>query len=489
MTRADIEAAARRIASRVRHTPVLPLGADGPGAGHDVTLKLELTQHTGSFKARGAFNFALSHPDAGVLVAASGGNHGLAVAYAARALGRRAIIFVPEVSAPVKRARIASYGAEVVVGGDRYADAQLAADAYVRDAGGLLVHPYEAHEVVAGQGTVGRELDTSAPGLDTVLVAVGGGGLIAGIAAWYADRPVRVIGVEPATSCCLAAALGAGEPVSVPVEGIAADSLGAAQVGDLAFAIARDHVERSVTVTDDAIRTAQLSLWEAARIAAEPGGATALAALVSGAYVPAGGERVGVVVCGGNVDLASLAAPDPPAAGGQAARGQPHPEDEIGLRPATAADAERLLALNNAHVPAVNHLGPADIAWFLDHASVTVAETAGGELAGLLVTLEGPGSAYASLNYAWFVERVGRFAYVDRIVVDGRFQGHGLGQRLYRDIAGRARAAGMQMVCAEVNLVPRNEQSLRFHERFGFRLLGERVDDSGKRLAMVGLAL
>jgi threonine dehydratase len=285
----------------------------GPGAfgiDHALILKLELLQHAGSFKPRGAFNFALSHrnsiPAAG-LCAASGGNHGQAVAYVARHLGVPATVFVPEVSAPVKRARIANWGAEVRVEGAQYDDAQAACWAWAERSGALVIHPYDATEVIAGQGTLGRELDQDAGGLDTVLVATGGGGLTAGVAAWFAGSGTRVVSVEPEQSCCLAAALRAGDRVTVTVAGRAADSLGARQIGALALAIARDHVSDAVTVPEDAIAAAQRALWSECRLATEPGGATALAALLCRAYVPAEAERVAVVVCGGNVDLASLA--------------------------------------------------------------------------------------------------------------------------------------------------------------------------------------
>jgi threonine dehydratase len=271
-----------------------------------VTLKLELLQHTGSFKPRGAFNRILSSqvPTAGV-IAASGGNHGLATAFAARSLGHRAEIFVPEISSPVKVARLRGYGAAVNVGGASYAEAFTASEARVKETGALVVHAYDQPEVLAGQGTVGREFERQAPGLDTILVAVGGGGLIGGVAAWYQGR-ARIVGVEPEAAPSLARALEAGAPVDVAVGGVAADSLGAKRVGSLMFAVAQKHVECVVLVADDAIRAAQRALWETLRIAAEPGGATALAALLSGTYKPKSGERVGVLVCGGNVDPAQL---------------------------------------------------------------------------------------------------------------------------------------------------------------------------------------
>jgi threonine dehydratase len=289
------------IRPHVRVTPILESsGADVGLAPFPLALKLELLQHAGSFKTRGAFANLLLRtvPPAGV-VAASGGNHGAAVAYAAMRLGVRAKIFVPTVSSPAKIARIRSYGADLVVGGDRYADALAASEAWQRDSGALPVHAYDQAETLLGQGTLGLELAGQASALDTVLVPVGGGGLIGGIAAWYAGR-VRVIGVEPEAAPTLTVALKAGGPADAPAGGVAADSLAPRQVGGLMFPIARAHVERVVLVSDDAIRAAQQRLWEAVRIVAEPGGAAAFAALLAGAYVPAPGERVGVVVSGGN---------------------------------------------------------------------------------------------------------------------------------------------------------------------------------------------
>ena len=327
MSRDAIEAAAERIAGHVRVTPEWGL----PGAfGHDgpVSLKLELFQHAGSFKARGAFNTLLSQavPAAGV-AAASGGNHGAAVAYAARALGHRARIFVPEISSPAKIAAIRSFGAEIVVGGARYADAQEACDRFVAASGALRVHPFDAEATIAGQGTLAREWEAQAGdgrdigqdvgqdvgqdigqdvGLDSVLVAAGGGGLISGIATWWRGRGVRVVGVEPEGSCALHAALEAGRPVDVEVHSVAADSLGARNVGARVHALCADAVDHVCLVPDQGITAAQGLLWRDWRLATEPGGATALAALLSGAYRPRPGERVGVLVCGGNVDLAKL---------------------------------------------------------------------------------------------------------------------------------------------------------------------------------------
>lgn len=305
--RAEIEAAGKRLTGYVRTTPLIHLEDHAWGVAGQLTLKLELLQHTGSFKPRGAFNRVLSNsvPAAGV-IAASGGNHGIAVAYVARQLGYLAEIYVPEACSPVKVERLRSYGAQVTIVGATYADALEASQERAAQTGALVVHAYDQPEVVAGQGTLGCEFEQQAPDLDTLLIAVGGGGLIAGVAAWFAGR-VRVIGVEPTSATTMAAALKAGEPVDIPVSGIAVDSLGARRVGNLAFALVKEHVERVVLVNDDAIRQSQRALWNDLRIVAEPGGATALAALLSGAYRPAPGERVGVVVCGGNADLAALA--------------------------------------------------------------------------------------------------------------------------------------------------------------------------------------
>jgi threonine dehydratase len=305
---ADIRAASKRIRPYIRRTPVwnLPRGA----FGHDgpVSLKLEFLQHAGSFKTRGAFNTLLTQPvpKAGV-AAASGGNHGAAVAYAARQLGIPARIFVPEISSPAKVEVIRRLGAEVVIGGLRYADALGSCGSYIAEMGALSVHAYDAISTIQGQGTVALEWEEDGQGLDTVLIAVGGGGLISGIASWWAGRGVKVVGVEPEGSRALHASLEAGRPVDVQVESIAADSLGARNTGELVFSIARAAVDHVALVTDAAIREAQRTLWRDWRIASEPGGATALAALLSGAYRPRTGERVGVLLCGANVELSKLA--------------------------------------------------------------------------------------------------------------------------------------------------------------------------------------
>ena len=311
VTPADVALAHERIRAYIRRTPVMEAGLPAaPGAR--VFFKLEFTQHAGSFKSRGAFNNLLSRtiPPAGV-TAASGGNHGIAVAQAARRLGCSARIFVPEISARVKVDAIRATGCELIIGGARYADAQLACDAYAAGSGALLVHPIDSVPTIAGQGTLAKEWeeDHRALGgepLDTVLVGVGGGGLIAGMAAWWRGR-VKVISVEPEGSRCLQAALQAGHPVDVPVDSVAADSLGARRAGDLVFAIARHAVADAILVSDDAIRQAQQLLLRDYRIISEPGGAAALAALISGRYAPESGERVGVLLCGGNVDPATIA--------------------------------------------------------------------------------------------------------------------------------------------------------------------------------------
>ena len=307
VSRDDVAQAARRIEGHIRRTPVIESGAGTFGLAASLTLKLEELQHSGSFKARGAFNTLLSSDvPAGGVAAASGGNHGAAVAYAARALGHRADIFVPETSSPAKIERIRSYGATLHVGGARYADAAEACARHRETSGAMDIHAYDAPGTIAGQGTVALEWLEQAPDLDTVLIAVGGGGLISGCALWLSDK-VKVVAVEPEGSCALHAALAAGHPVDVSVESVAADSLGAKRCGDLVHRICATRVSESVLVSDDAILEAQARLWNEMQVAAEPGGATALAALVGGAYRPASGERVGVLVCGGNVDPRTLA--------------------------------------------------------------------------------------------------------------------------------------------------------------------------------------
>jgi threonine dehydratase len=301
VTRAAIASTHEAIKPHVRCTPTIALDGGDLGLGDGtLVLKLEHTQHAGSFKTRGAFANLLGRkvPVAGV-VAASGGNHGAAVAYAAMRLGHKARIFVPTISSPAKVARIRAYGADLAVGGATYAEALAASESWVAESGALAVHAFDQAETMLGQGSVGLELEAQAPELDTLLVAVGGGGLIAGIAAWYAGR-IRIVGVEPRLAPTLTMALAAGAPVDAPTSGIAADSLAPRRVGALVLPIVQRHVATCVLVEDEAIGKAQQALWECARLVAEPGAATPLAALLSGAYVPAKGERVGVVVSGAN---------------------------------------------------------------------------------------------------------------------------------------------------------------------------------------------
>lgn len=307
VTRERIAAMEPRIRPYVRHTPVLRVDmADFDRPPLAVELKLECLQHSGSFKARGAFTNLLERPvpEVGV-VAASGGNHGAAVAYAAMRLGHKATIFVPEVSPAAKLQRIRGYGAELVVGGARYAEALAASEAFAQKSGALQIHAFNQEETLVGQGTLGLEIEQDLPEIDTLLVAVGGGGLIGGIAAWFAGR-IRIIAIEPEGAPTLHRAFEAGHPVDAPAEGVAADSLAPKRVGEMMFPIAEAFVERSILVTDDAIIAAQKALWERVRIIAEPGGAAAFAALLSGRYTPAPGERIAVLVCGSNTDPAKF---------------------------------------------------------------------------------------------------------------------------------------------------------------------------------------
>jgi threonine dehydratase len=308
ISRTEIQEAGRRIAGHVRRTPVFPLEERVFGLDAHIVLKLETLQHTGSFKPRGAFNFILSAtvPPAGV-IAASGGNHGAAVAFAAQELGHRAEIFVPTISPANKVERLRRYGAAVQVIGRDYAQALAASQERAAETGALAIHAYDDARVLAGQGTLGMELEEQVPGLDSLLIAVGGGGLIGGVAAWYQER-ARVIAVEPERAPSLAKALTAGRVVDVEVGGVAADSLGARRVGALMLPIAQKFVDRALLVTDEQILEAQRTLWQQFRLVAEPGGATALAALTSGVYQPQAGERVGVVICGGNADLSGISA-------------------------------------------------------------------------------------------------------------------------------------------------------------------------------------
>ncbi|HXA36865.1 MAG TPA: threonine/serine dehydratase [Steroidobacteraceae bacterium] len=285
----------------IRRTPTMETdGADLGIQTERLTLKLESLQHAGSFKSRGAFANLLTRtvPAAGV-VAASGGNHGAAVAYAAMKRGVHAKIFVPKVASSAKIQQISDYGADLAICGERYADALAASEAWIAQSGAMPIHAFDQEETLLGQGTVGLELEEQANELSTLLVAVGGGGLIAGIAAWYQGR-IKVVGVEPEQAPTLTRALAAGRPVDAEAGGIAADSLAPRRVGELAFPIVQQYVRATVLVSDDAIRDAQRLLWKSLRVVAEPGGAAALAALTSRRYVPAPDERIAVLICGGN---------------------------------------------------------------------------------------------------------------------------------------------------------------------------------------------
>ena len=301
ITRERIAATETAIRPFIRRTPLV--AADGSDFGlslETLTFKLEMLQHSGSFKVRGAFaNLLLRQTPAAGVVAASGGNHGAAVAYAAHRLGVPATIFVPEITSPAKIERIRSYGADLVIAGARYADALAASEIRIAETGAMRIHAFDQSETLLGQGTVGLELERDGPDIDTLLVAVGGGGLIGGIAAWYAGR-IKIVAVEPEAAPTLHAALAAGKPVDAPAGGIAADSLAPRRVGELTFAIARTAVTNVVLVSDDDIRQAQAALWSGLRVVAEPGGAAAFAALLSGRYRPSPGERVAVLICGAN---------------------------------------------------------------------------------------------------------------------------------------------------------------------------------------------
>jgi threonine dehydratase len=301
VTPRTIEQCEKVIRPYIRRTPVIEIGSGEFGLpANTISLKLELLQHSGSFKARGAFTNLLMReiPKAGV-VAASGGNHGAAVAYAAMRLGKPAKIFVPSVSSPAKIQRIREYGADLAIEGDRYADALAASEAWALQTGAMPVPAFDQSETIMGQGTVGLELDAQATDIDTVLVSVGGGGLVAGIAAWYAGR-IKVIGVEPFASPTLSKALEAGHPVDAEAGGLAADSLAPSRVGERVLPIVQKYARQTVLVSDEAIADAQARLWRALRIVAEPGGAAAFSALLSGAYAPERGERVAVIISGGN---------------------------------------------------------------------------------------------------------------------------------------------------------------------------------------------
>jgi len=313
LNRADIEAAAQRFATDgrgfIRRTPLWKLAGAALGVNcAEVWLKLEHLQAGGSFKARGMYNRLLSHPipEAGVIVA-SGGNAGIATAAAARALGVQCEVFVPTVSSPAKQAKLRELGAQAVVTGAVYAEALQACLARQRQTGALLTHAYDQPEVVAGAGTLAKEIEEQGgepPG--SVLVSVGGGGLIAGVAAWFEQRS-RVIALEPELAPTLYRAREAGKPVDVDVGGIAADSLGARRIGAIAWDGAQRHAADALLLSDEAIRRAQLALWKEFKLAVEPAAALPLAALQTGAYRPATDEVVALIVCGANVDPATLA--------------------------------------------------------------------------------------------------------------------------------------------------------------------------------------
>jgi threonine dehydratase len=301
ITRERIAQTERLIRPYIRQTPIMRVDLQDFGrASRPITLKLELFQHSGSFKARGAFANLLTRatPKSGV-VAASGGNHGAAVAYAAMRLGVPATIFTPSVTSAAKAARIRRYGANLITSGERYADALAASETFAREKGALAIHAYDQPEPLLGQGTLGLEIEADNAEIDTLLVAVGGGGLIGGIAAWFAGR-IKIVAVEPEAAPTLYRAFEAGRPVDAEAGGIAADSLAPKRVGALMFPIARAFVDRSVLISDDDITSAQRALWDVAQIAAEPGGAAAFAALLSGKYAPAPNERVAALICGAN---------------------------------------------------------------------------------------------------------------------------------------------------------------------------------------------
>ncbi len=301
ITSDEIRATHRLISPHIRRTPAIEVDSrDFNLELGGLTLKLESLQHAGSFKCRGAFAHLLTKAvGAAGVVAASGGNHGAAVAFAAKKLGVRARVFVPNVASPAKIQQITEYGAELVIAGERYADALAASERWVAESGAAAIHAFDQEETMLGQGTVALELSSQASSLDTLLVAVGGGGLIGGIAAWYAGK-IKVIGVEPEQAPTLTRALAAGHVVDAEGSGIAADSLAPKRVGELMFPIFQRFAAGTVLVTDEAIRAAQKQLWKVLRVVAEPGGAAAFAALLSGRYVPQPQERVGVLICGGN---------------------------------------------------------------------------------------------------------------------------------------------------------------------------------------------
>ncbi|MDX6008354.1 threonine/serine dehydratase [Cupriavidus necator] len=306
ITRDDIQRAASRISPYVRVTPILQVEPQDGSVPGNTFLKLESLQVTGSFKPRGAFNRLLGEPlPAAGVIAASGGNHGIAVAYAARKLGTKAEIYVPSLTTPLKRAMLDSMGATTVVAGSTYVEALAASEARAAETGAMQVPAFEHLLTIAGQGTIGLELEQQIEKIDTVMVAVGGGGFAAGIAS-YLDPRIKIVSVEPRSCPTLERALSAGHPVDVETGGLAADSLGCRRVGDIAFPILQERVSESVLVSDEQIRDAQAFLWAEYRIVAEPGGAVAFAAVTSGAYKRKPGESIVIIICGGNADPCAI---------------------------------------------------------------------------------------------------------------------------------------------------------------------------------------
>jgi threonine dehydratase len=308
LSQSAVVATAQAIRAYVRVTPVATLASRELGLRcGPITVKLELLQHSGSFKVRGAFaNLVLRSAPAAGVVAASGGNHGAAVAFAARRFSLPAKIFVPSVSSPTKVERIRSYGADLVVVGDSYADALQASEAWAATTDAITIHAFDQEETILGQATLGLELEEQSALADTVLVSVGGGGLLAGLATWFGRR-LRLVGIEPASAPTLTRAFAAGRPVDTEAGGIAADSLAPRRVGEHVFRIVRPCVDEVVLVGDDDIRAAQRCLWDLMRVVAEPGGAAAFAALLSGAYKPKLEERIAVIISGGNTNVGHLA--------------------------------------------------------------------------------------------------------------------------------------------------------------------------------------
>src|SRR6202171_2694062 len=308
ITASRIASAYETIRPHIRRTPVVEVnGSDFGLDGLVLVFKLESLQHAGSFKARGAFaNLLMREVPAAGVVAASGGNHGTAVAFAAMKLKKPARIFVPEVASPTKLERIREYGADLVVTGERYADALAASEIWAAQSGALAVHAFDQVETLLGQATVGLEFEEQSPHLDSLIVAVGGGGLIGGIASWYSSR-IKIVGVEPEAAPTLTRALEAGRPVDAEAGGIAADSPAPERGRGKMVSIAQRHVKQVALVTDEAIAQAQLALWSTLRIATDPGGAAPLAALLSGRVQPREGSRVAVIISGGNTSAVSFA--------------------------------------------------------------------------------------------------------------------------------------------------------------------------------------